>query len=95
MNHHRYMPPSSTYDYESVMHYKPRAFSVNGGRTLIARTPPAPPGQQVGRNNGLTPTDVSVVNFLVGVARRGLTGPYWSENPFGPEHPLDGPFGLY
>lgn len=95
MSHHQYMPPRSTYDYESVMHYLPGAFSKNLGPTLRAKTPPAPAGQVVGRGNGLTPMDVTIVNFLVGVAKAEAGGRYWTETPFGPQYPLDGPFGIY
>ena len=95
LQHHRYMPPSSSYDYESVMHYGPRSSSANGRPTMRVRTPPARPGQPLGRGNSLTHLDVTVVNYLVHLARRGHTGRYWSETPFGPRYPLDGPFGIY
>lgn len=95
MSHHRYMPPSSRYDYESVMHYQPYASSRNGKPTMRVRTPPAPRSQPLGRTNSLTPLDVTVVDFLVALSLQESPGRYWEETPFGPRYPLDGPFGIY
>jgi hypothetical protein len=47
------------YDYASIMHYPPKAFSVNGEDTIVALG-----GEEVGQRNGLSDNDVAAVAEL-------------------------------
>jgi hypothetical protein len=51
------------YDYGSVMHYPPNAFSINGQATIIARQA-LPPGIVMGQRNGLSAADIAGVHAM-------------------------------
>jgi hypothetical protein len=51
------------YDYGSIMHYPPTAFSINGQPTIIARQP-LPPGVVMGQRNGLSQGDINGVHMM-------------------------------
>ena len=48
------------YDYQSIMHYGPYAFSKNGEKTII----PVISGIEIGQRNQLSVKDVSVINAM-------------------------------
>ncbi|XP_035794622.1 zinc metalloproteinase nas-13-like [Anopheles albimanus] len=54
------------YDYGSVMHYEPMAFTKNGQPTIIPKDPNAVIGQRV----GLSERDVSKLNHMYGCLRK-------------------------
>ena len=54
------------YDYESVMHYGPRAYSRNQERTIEARK-----DQAIGRLGGLSVGDILQANLLYKCTRTG------------------------
>lgn len=56
------------YDYGSIMHYPPTAFSVNGQPTIIPRQP-LPPGVVMGQRDGLSDGDVAGVRAMYPVAK--------------------------
>ncbi len=41
------------YDYDSIMHYGPKAFSIDGSDTIVANN-----GQRIGQRQGLSYKDV-------------------------------------
>lgn len=49
-----------TYDYNSVMHYGPNGFSINGQPTIVAKDPNANIGQRV----GLSRKDIEKLNRM-------------------------------
>ena len=49
------------YDYGSIMHYGPTAFSKNGLPTLTVKSPPAIPGTTIGQRNTLSSGDIASV----------------------------------
>ena len=49
------------YDYGSIMHYDPTAFSINGQPTIVALQP-LPPGVVMGQRNGLSQGDIDAAN---------------------------------
>ena len=51
------------YDYGSIMHYPPTAFSINGQATIIARQA-LPPGVVMGQRAALSPGDIDGVHTL-------------------------------
>jgi hypothetical protein len=51
------------YDYGSIMHYPPTAFSVNGQATIIALQP-LPPGVVMGQRNGLSQGDINGIHQM-------------------------------
>jgi predicted Zn-dependent protease len=51
------------YDYGSIMHYEPNAFSINGQATVVALQP-LPPGVVMGQRIGLSQGDIAAVNSL-------------------------------
>jgi hypothetical protein len=51
------------YDYGSIMHYPPTAFSINGQPTIVARQP-LPPGVVMGQRNGLSQGDINGVHMM-------------------------------
>lgn len=51
------------YDYGSIMHYPPTAFSINGQATIIALQP-LPPGVVMGQRNGLSQGDINGVHTM-------------------------------
>lgn len=51
------------YDYCSIMHYPPTAFSINGQATIIPLQP-IPAGCTMGQRNGLSPGDIAAVNQM-------------------------------
>jgi hypothetical protein len=52
-----------TYDYGSVMHYPPKAFSANGQDTIVPKQPLGA-GVVMGQRDGLSATDVAAVASL-------------------------------
>ncbi|CAN9498573.1 unnamed protein product [Ophioblennius macclurei] len=50
-----------TYDYSSIMHYGPTAFSINGGKTII---PTRNPHARIGQRDRLSPLDIQKLNKL-------------------------------
>lgn len=48
------------YDYASVMHYAPTAFSKNGMATIVPRDPFATIGQRIGMSEG----DIARINVM-------------------------------
>jgi hypothetical protein len=51
------------YDYGSIMHYPPDAFSINGQPTIVALQP-LPPGTVMGQRTGLSPGDIGGVHTM-------------------------------
>ncbi|HEY8202641.1 MAG TPA: Dot/Icm T4SS effector Zinc-dependent metalloprotease LegP [Actinomycetota bacterium] len=51
------------YDYGSIMHYPPTAFSSNGQPTIVALQP-IPPGVTMGQRTTLSATDIGAVRFM-------------------------------
>jgi hypothetical protein len=51
------------YDFGSIMHYPPRAFSINTQPTIRAKVP-LPPGVVMGQRNGLSEGDKAAVRAL-------------------------------
>ena len=51
------------YDYGSIMHYPPTAFSTNGQDTIIPLQP-LPPGVTMGQRTGLSPGDLAGVRMM-------------------------------
>lgn len=51
------------YDYGSLMHYPPTAFSTNGQATIVALQP-VPPGVTMGQRDGLSAGDIGGVHAL-------------------------------
>ena len=51
------------YDYGSIMHYPPNAFSINGQPTIVALQP-LPPGVVMGQRNSLSPGDIGGVHTM-------------------------------
>jgi hypothetical protein len=51
------------YDYGSIMHYPPTAFSINGQATIVPLQP-LPPGVVMGQRNGLSAGDIAAANQL-------------------------------
>ena len=51
------------YDYGSIMHYPPTAFSINGQATIIALQP-LPPGVVMGQRNGLSQGDINGIHQM-------------------------------
>jgi Astacin (Peptidase family M12A) len=51
------------YDYGSLMHYPPKAFSTNGQDTVVPLQP-LPPGVVMGQRNGLSAGDVAGIHAL-------------------------------
>lgn len=52
-----------SYDYGSIMHYPPTAFSINGQQTIVALQP-LPAGVVMGQRNGLSQGDVDGVHAM-------------------------------
>jgi hypothetical protein len=52
-----------SYDYCSIMHYPPTAFSINGQPTIVALQP-LPPGCVMGQRNGLSQGDINGVHAM-------------------------------
>jgi hypothetical protein len=48
------------YDYQSIMHYAPFAFSKNGLPTII----PLQPGVEIGQRREISPADIAAVNAM-------------------------------
>ncbi|EFO13341.1 hypothetical protein LOAG_15188 [Loa loa] len=55
------------YDYSSIMHYGPYAFSGNGRRTIIALKPGA---DKMGQRTSLSEIDVRKINKLYSCSRK-------------------------
>ena len=51
------------YDYSSIMHYGPRAFSINRQYTILAKN-----GQNIGQRQGLSASDVKQAKKMYGCA---------------------------
>ena len=47
------------YDYDSIMHYGPKAFSIDGSYTILAKN-----GQAIGQRQGLSVKDVQQAKQL-------------------------------
>ncbi|MEJ2858532.1 MULTISPECIES: M12 family metallopeptidase [unclassified Saccharothrix] len=59
------------YDYDSIMHYGPTAFGVNGATTIV----PLRPGVTIGQRNGLSFGDrVTIAHMYARFTGRGHTG---------------------
>ncbi|MBK8504634.1 MAG: M12 family metallopeptidase [Saprospiraceae bacterium] len=52
------------YDYGSIMHYGPDAFSSNGMATITINIPPGTASSNIGQRVGLSAGDVSAINML-------------------------------
>lgn len=50
------------YDYGSVMHYGPTAFSVNGQKTIVTLDPNA----QIGQRDGMSSSDIERIRIMYG-----------------------------
>lgn len=50
------------YDYDSVMHYGPTAFSVNGEKTIVALDPSA----EIGQRYGMSSNDILRIRQMYG-----------------------------
>ena len=50
---------NSTYDYNSVMHYRANAFSNNGKDTITTKN-----GESIGQRNGFSDLDIKGINEL-------------------------------
>jgi len=51
------------YDFDSIMHYEPGAFSCNGQPTIVPNRS-LPPGVQMGQRNHISAEDADVVNSI-------------------------------
>ncbi|CAB4005682.1 zinc metallo ase nas-15-like [Paramuricea clavata] len=60
---------SHGYDYGSIMHYGPKAFSVNGRNTITAKN-----GQAIGQRQGLSAGDVQQAKTMYTACRGISTG---------------------
>jgi hypothetical protein len=63
------------YDFGSVMHYPPNAFSINGQPTIVPRQA-LPPGVTLGQRAGLSPGDIAGVRAMypgLGVTVKEIT----------------------
>ncbi|XP_025092025.1 blastula protease 10-like [Pomacea canaliculata] len=60
------------YDYESIMHYGPKAFSVTGGETIRTRDPTYQ--SVIGNRNGLSFLDIKLANLMYGCSRKASCG---------------------
>jgi Astacin (Peptidase family M12A) len=47
------------YDYGSIMHYPPKAFSINGEDTIVTKS-----GASIGQRNGLSAGDIAAVRLM-------------------------------
>ncbi|MCB9049504.1 MAG: T9SS type A sorting domain-containing protein [Lewinellaceae bacterium] len=52
------------YNYNSIMHYGPLAFSSNGQPTIEVNSPPAKPGTTIGQRDGLSLGDILAINSI-------------------------------
>ena len=60
---------SHGYDYESIMHYGPKAFSVNGRATISAKN-----NARIGQRQGLSAGDVAQAKTMYTACKGGSTG---------------------
>ena len=51
----------TVYDYDSIMHYGPYAFTANGKKTIV---PIKDPTLTIGQRNGLSAMDITELNVL-------------------------------
>ena len=61
------------YDYKSIMHYSPNAFSVNGQPTISVLSPPAPPGTTIGSGSALSKVDILSINNMYRILPRSTS----------------------
>ena len=59
------------YDYDSIMHYGPTAFSIDGSPTII----PQQAGVRIGQRNGLSPGDIAAVRAMYPSGDPEITSP--------------------
>lgn len=52
------------YDYNSIMHYRNKAFSKNRKNTINLITPPATSSTIIGQRNGLSQSDIESLNII-------------------------------
>jgi hypothetical protein len=62
------------YDYGSIMHYPPNAFSVNGQDTIIPQQA-LPPGVTMGQRTGLSAGDIAGVHMMYPAGPKGKDVP--------------------
>jgi hypothetical protein len=75
------------YDYGSIMHYPPTAFSVNGQPTIVALQA-LPPGVVMGQRDGLSQGDIDGIHAMY--PQPGMTIKEVAKDPV-----FDGPIGTF
>lgn len=60
----------TTYDYESITHYPPTAFSKNGSATIVSKEPGGETA--MGQRDHLSPGDVKRLNIMYSCAWKFL-----------------------
>lgn len=52
------------YDYNSIMHYRDKAFSKNGKNTILLKIPPANSSITIGQRNEMSESDIKSLNSI-------------------------------